>query len=596
MALGRAFIEVHADLRPFKRQLRNDVKDLLKDVQQTIDETLKEKFSGGGRGRGRKLRPDIDTTDVDRKLGDSTDKARRKLKEALEDGSRDGRNAFEKIWDSPGKTFDQLTLLLIAAVVAALPYIGAGLAGAVVGAAGLGGIVGGVLIAFQDPRIKTAAGDLGDTIMEGLRTAGAVFLEPTMKAIELLESAFNRALPNIQRIFENLAPYVSRLAIAIGDFFNILVAGLADADLGPFIDVLAQGLPEIGAALAYMFVELSKSEGALAGFRWLLMFTADAIEFITDMLWVLSEMFLTFFKMLDTVPDVLLPDSWEQGIDEILAASELVPESADKATQSLLRIGEGAESASNSAKDLTASLNQFFGAQLGWVDANIRFEDSIDKVAEAFKGSTDSININTATGRQNVTAVNDSIKAAIAARDAKIKETGSVAAANAIYLQHIDRLRGTLREGGLTEKQIRKLIGAYENIPHEVDTTLKVQGLSAALSQAQALARTLSSIRSQNIRLRQAASGDGIGGMADGGIVTREQLTWIGEGNRPEAVIPLTNPGRAAEVMAEAGLLGMGGGTITVQLILDGKVIDERIVKTNQASARRIQQQPRVMI
>jgi tape measure domain-containing protein len=45
-----------------------------------------------------------------------------------------------------------------------------------------------------------------------------------------------------------------------------------------------------------------------------------------------------------------------------------------------------------------------------------------------------------------------------------------------------------------------------------------------------------------------------IPGRADGDIVTRPTLSWLGEGNRPEAVIPLTNPARAMQLMQQSGL------------------------------------------
>ena len=59
-----------------------------------------------------------------------------------------------------------------------------------------------------------------------------------------------------------------------------------------------------------------------------------------------------------------------------------------------------------------------------------------------------------------------------------------------------------------------------------------------------------------------------IGTWAQGGIVNGPQLGMVGEAG-PEAIIPLTNPRRAAEVMAEAGLLG-AGGNINVNVIVPG--------------------------
>lgn len=55
---------------------------------------------------------------------------------------------------------------------------------------------------------------------------------------------------------------------------------------------------------------------------------------------------------------------------------------------------------------------------------------------------------------------------------------------------------------------------------------------------------------------------------AYGGIVTRPQIGLIGEAG-PEAVIPLTRPARARQVMQEAGLAG-GFGTINVNVVVPG--------------------------
>lgn len=58
-------------------------------------------------------------------------------------------------------------------------------------------------------------------------------------------------------------------------------------------------------------------------------------------------------------------------------------------------------------------------------------------------------------------------------------------------------------------------------------------------------------------------------GLEKGGITTGEQITRIGEKNKPEAVIPLTD-GRAVE-MLQSALGGSGNQTINVQFNLDGQ-------------------------
>lgn len=71
-----------------------------------------------------------------------------------------------------------------------------------------------------------------------------------------------------------------------------------------------------------------------------------------------------------------------------------------------------------------------------------------------------------------------------------------------------------------------------------------------------------------------------IPGHAEGGVVTSPSLVPMGEGNRPEVVLPLTKPARAQQLAQASGLLGIlrspkGGTVVNVFARLgDGPVLD----------------------
>jgi hypothetical protein len=73
--------------------------------------------------------------------------------------------------------------------------------------------------------------------------------------------------------------------------------------------------------------------------------------------------------------------------------------------------------------------------------------------------------------------------------------------------------------------------------------------------------------------------GGGIVWEADGGVVDRPQFSMVGEAGA-EAIVPLTNPTRAAEVMEQAGLTT---DTATMEALLG-------------AILKAIEQQPRKMV
>jgi SLT domain-containing protein len=91
-----------------------------------------------------------------------------------------------------------------------------------------------------------------------------------------------------------------------------------------------------------------------------------------------------------------------------------------------------------------------------------------------------------------------------------------------------------------------------------------------------------------------------IPGFAAGGIVDRPTLAMIGEGRGPEAIIPLTNPGRAMQLMQQSGLdrlaaqmngggRGMGGPLISmpgaiIQDATDADLVAQRTIAAMQAA------------
>lgn len=608
MSLGRAFIEVHADLKPFKKALSRDVAAIVKETQRAVQKAVQDAASeanrgggtrGGGVGRGITpiIKPKLDTSDADResrgffrRLGNYGNKAFDRALKALSFGIERSDTVKTAI-----------LYTLVSSAIAASPFIGAAISGAITAGIGAAGIGAGIALAFQDARVKTAAKNAGEEIMKQFSQAADSFVQPTLRALDIIFLAIERFRPRLERIFSQIAPYVDDLAQGIGGFIDAIGPGLEQAfsRSGPFIEIVAEYLPVVGDALGYLFSTISNSDGARAGLVAFFIVISDLIIHVADMLRFLSDRFADFIRGLDKLPDAIVPDGLQRDVDEMVAAMDAGKEPIWNFGDGLNRIKNNATGAKNAATDLTASLNQFFQASLNSTDAAIQFESSLDQVAASLKENGKNLDINTEKGRQNVQSVNNTIKAAIAARDAKIKETGSVSQANAVYNTHIERLRSTLRQAGLTKGQIEKLIGAYDDLPPEVSTEVNAPGLSSALSQAQRLNQELALIGRERRAAKQSKrnpNGQGVGGYAEGGVIRREQLAWVGEGNKPEAIVPLTNPKRAAEVMNEAGLGGFGDGTIVVQMVLDGKVIDERVVRVNQGQARRIQQRPRVVI
>lgn len=157
-----------------------------------------------------------------------------------------------------------------AAAVALLPVLAGAAAAAVLGAAGAGGIVGGIMLAKDDPIIKQAATHLGNNFKDELnRSAVGTFQKPILDSFKVLESGSKTAAVSIGLIFKNVAPYIRPLAEDINMAANAILGSLADASgkAGPvllalggtivtvadgfsqFVNILSDGGPQAASTL-----------------------------------------------------------------------------------------------------------------------------------------------------------------------------------------------------------------------------------------------------------------------------------------------------------------------------------------------------------
>lgn len=142
------------------------------------------------------------------------------------------------------------------AVLAALPLLGAAITGIIIGGAGVGGVVGGIVAAAKDPRVAEAGKQLGATVWENMQTrAQQFFVQPLLQSISRIQSAFFGMSGDLDRIMQNSARFLRPLTEALAFFMQRVVAGLANLTdaADPVIDALGNGIAQVGSELKIMF-------------------------------------------------------------------------------------------------------------------------------------------------------------------------------------------------------------------------------------------------------------------------------------------------------------------------------------------------------
>lgn len=170
---------------------------------------------------------------------------------------------------------------------AAAPALGAAIASATIAGGGLGLIGLGAFLLKEEPALKKAAKKLTDTVKTTFTQAAKPMLGPLVSALNILRTMIKDIGPEFQSMFSGLAKSGAIQALATG------LAGLVTAALpgfqdlvkaaGPFLTVMAEQLPVIGAALSEFFTSIAASGPEAA------IFFTDLVDFLAGTIILLGQ-------------------------------------------------------------------------------------------------------------------------------------------------------------------------------------------------------------------------------------------------------------------------------------------------------------------
>jgi SLT domain-containing protein/phage-related protein len=157
--------------------------------------------------------------------------------------------------------------MLVGAIGAGMSFLGAALTGAIIGGINLGAIAAGIALISDHPKIAEAGTKLKDKLFSGLKDAALPFVEPTLKAIDRLDAALDKVMPNIKRIMELVAPWVGEFADALGSVLERVMPALENVVVAskPIMEALADVMRDMGPAMAGFLNALVSDPRAVEG-------------------------------------------------------------------------------------------------------------------------------------------------------------------------------------------------------------------------------------------------------------------------------------------------------------------------------------------
>ena len=444
----------------------------------------------------------------------------------------------QSIFEGVGSSFGPI---IAASAIAAAPAIGAVLAGAVGGGAGLTGIAGGFIIAAKDPRVKTALDQMKTHIGDELKTAAEPFVPVTIDALGKVRRAIDSV--NFGSIFKDAAAQSGPLVDGITTLIKSLGSGIQDLihNAGPEVKAIGSGIGEIGQAIGDGLHMLS-TDGKQG---------ADAL---TNLFTIISGGIRVTFALIDSLAKVygwLRQISHGGVIDGFRAMADAQSSVADKAhdvavnvagaitgTNDLAKAQDDASRAAYGQRDALSAVAKELRAQ---TDPAFAVLDATDKVRDAQKKAADATK---KYGRESEQARAANRKLAEAAIDLQ----GNVGALGQSFDGHLTpTMRRTLQAAGLTKKQIQAVEGELKRAKAAADAY-------AGRYVAEIITNYTYNVGGNDYN-REANRGS-FSKRAAGGPIVRGKPYIVGE-NGPEIVVP-SDSGNVLSAAASRGLMVQG--------------------------------------
>jgi hypothetical protein len=416
-----------------------------------------------------------------------------------------------------------LIATLVGAAVLAAPGIGAAL-----GAVGAGGMVGGIVAAAQDGRVKDAFSGLAHRLGESFTASGRPFLGPLLHEISQLEATAGSGLRILEDGFSKLAPLVHPLAVGIDGFVEALGPGMHDAfeAAKPLIRALANELPKIAGAISDALSSMSEeSDGAVMGLiavsrtvemlirgggrfiAWL----SSVFEGVVQIGYAISVVLkglMDTYSWVSRIPVLgLIFDRVAGGVADLNdKTSQLLTGLADAKnagndfSSSLQSTADTAAEAAKKVQDLADAVDDLLHKQLSWDEAQIRLRQGMRDLVKELTTGKRTLAENSAEGDKNREAIEEQIGKVLALAEAYRAQTGDIEGANRMRDIQLEKLRAELLHLGYNKQAVNDLIDAYKNIPAKAATEVTAPGLKDAQTRLKKVEDTLDRLDGRVIR------------------------------------------------------------------------------------------------
>lgn len=485
-----------------------------------------------------------------------------------------------------------------AVLLGAMPAIGSAAAGALVLGFG-GGLAGmGIAAAAQNERVAQSFSRLVSYVGGMAKRISTPFVPVLLEISRMARTTFDGFVPHLQAAFARMAPHVQGFAGNMFEAFSHLKTAI-----GPITTAFNALLDSIGPTLPGLFEQLSGAITNVANsissnpqtFTNLVTWTFQLATGLTNLIAKLSSAANWFqehsnvtkglFAVLTTGLGPLA--ALGLGIGKNTEASQKMA-NAHRDTNTALQ--DQAETAQWLAQQIDVLNSKAMSAE----QANLRYEESVDKITESIRKNGNTLSINTEKGRANRQALMSGAQAAIAARDAQLQQGVALNTANLRLAQQRERLINTAVSAGMSRRAAQQYVDSLLRVPPGVVTNFR-NNASSAKAEVAGLSRVIKTLPNGKTFVftvatritgpaaaRRAFNTGGSGGFqfeASGGIIggrgsmsraasggPRSALTLVGEQGPELLRLPVGSMVKSNADSRRLASRGGGPGMVVLQL------------------------------
>lgn len=392
--------------------------------------------------------------------------------------------------------------LLGAGLAAASPFIGATISAAVIGGAGVGGVIGGVTLAARDPRVQAAGAQLGKTLLDKLTADASGFVGPVLDSIAKIEARFTAMNGRIKNIFDNSAGFLEPLVDGVADGVDGILRGF-DALVRrgkPVMDALGNSIGIVGDSIGDALEVISGgSEDAATALEDLAKLIGSTVLIAGYLVRGLTELYGAITYLPSKIGDVSKEFGRLIGIYQSTdAETKTITGTATELAVKIRGVGDAATAALPPVRDLDKEFADAAAAARSLYRATTDLATATAEANKTLKENGRTHSLNSKAGRENRDTLDSIAQTMIRVHDNTVAVNGEGVKSAAVSARNTAAFIMLAEKAGYSASQARNLARSLGLIPTRRETQIKADTAKAEAA-AKRIRELLAQVRSKTV-------------------------------------------------------------------------------------------------